>query len=155
MKCINPDRVKPLDELLENITEEYESGRDRVCGKDLDTMIWELGDYENEEPIQEADEYAEETPIEDVLAEKTMTVSRRGRVTLSEVPDKEEAFFTGETLATASAIGRETRTKRTTSIRQTAVAKGAKAKKKAAGAPARTPAKKKKMTASPAGRTGH
>ena len=39
---------------------EFDSGRDRECDKDLDTLIWELGDYENEEPRQEADEYMEE-----------------------------------------------------------------------------------------------
>ena len=92
---------------------EFDSGRDKECDKDLDTLIWELGDYENEEPPQEAEEYTEETPIEDELVEKTMIVGRNGRASFKEVPEAEESFFTGEQLATASSIGPKPRRKRT------------------------------------------
>ena len=113
MHCIDVDKVKPLDELLGDKIGEFDSGRDKECDKDLDTLIWELGDYENEEPLQEAEEYTEEVPIEDELAEQTMIVGRRGRTSFKEVPETEESFFTGEQLATASSIGPETKRKRT------------------------------------------
>ena len=70
MKCDDFDKVKPFDELLEAKTKEFESGKDKVCDKELYTMIGELGDYEHEEPPQDAEEFAEEPPIEEVLVEK-------------------------------------------------------------------------------------
>ncbi len=76
MRCIDVDKVRPLDEVLGDNIGEFDSGRDKECDKDLDTLIWELGDYENEEPPQDAEEYMEETPIEDELVEKTMIVGR-------------------------------------------------------------------------------
>ena len=42
--------------------------------------------YENEEPPQDAEEYMEETPIEDELVEKTMIVGRKGRASFKEFP---------------------------------------------------------------------
>ena len=154
MRCIDVDKVRPLDELLGDNIGEFDSGRDKECDKDLDTLIWELGDYENEEPRQEADEYTDETPIEDELVEKTMIVGRNGRASFKEVPEEEESFFTGEQLATASSIGRETRRKRTTAVQQTAVARGTKAAQQAAPARSRTPGKKKKVTAAPSRKSG-
>ncbi len=117
MRCIDVDKVRPLDELLGDNIGEFDSGRDKECDKDLDTLIWELGDYENEEPRQEAEEYMDETPIEDELIEKTMIVGRKGRASFKEVPEEEESFFTGEQLATASSIGPETRRKKTKAAR--------------------------------------
>jgi hypothetical protein len=117
MRCIDVDKVKPLDELLDDKIGEFDGGRDKECDKDLDTLIWELGDYENEEPLSEAEEYSEEVPIEEELVEKTMTVGRHGRASFREVPETEEVLSTGEQLATASAIGRETRKKRTKAVR--------------------------------------
>ena len=72
MKCDDFDEVKPLDKLIETKTKELESGRDRVCDKDLDKMVWELGDYENEEPLQDAEEFADEPPIEEEFVKKTL-----------------------------------------------------------------------------------
>ena len=117
MRCIDVDKVKPLDELLDDKIGEFDGGRDKECDKDLDTLIWELGDYENEEPIQETEEYMEEVPIEDELAEKTMIVGRHGRASFKEVSEEEELFLTGEQLATASSIGPETKMKRTKAVR--------------------------------------
>jgi hypothetical protein len=117
MDCTNADKVKPLDELIGDKINEFDSGKDKECDKDLDTLIWELGDYENEEPPQEAEEHMEEVPIEDELAEKTMTVDRHGRASFKEVPETEELFFTGEQLATASSIGSETGRKKTKAVR--------------------------------------
>ena len=65
IKCEDPDKVKPVDKLLDDQISEFESGRDKECDKDLDTMIRELGDYENEEPKTEAGEFEEEGPIEE------------------------------------------------------------------------------------------
>ena len=117
MRCIDVDRVRPLDELLGDNIGEFDSGRDKECDKDLDTLIWELGDYENEEPRQEADEYMDDTPIEDELVEKRMIVGRNGRASFKEAPEGEESFFTGEQLATASSIGPETRRRKTKTAR--------------------------------------
>jgi hypothetical protein len=41
-----------------------------VCDKDLDEMMWKLGDYENEEPKMEAEEFEDEHPLEEDLVEK-------------------------------------------------------------------------------------
>jgi hypothetical protein len=48
MECKDVDKLKPVDELLDDQMKEFESGQERKCDKDLDTMIWKLGDYENE-----------------------------------------------------------------------------------------------------------
>jgi hypothetical protein len=117
MECFDVDKVRPLDELMDDAIGEFDSGRDRECDKDLDTLIWELGDYENEEPPQEAEEFADETPIEEVLAEKTMIVGRRGRASFKEVPEVEESLFTGEQLTTASSIGTEAKKKGAAPVR--------------------------------------
>lgn len=70
MECEDFDKVKPLDELLKDQIDEFESGKDTVCDKDLDKMMWELGDYENEESKMEAREFAEDKPLEEELVEK-------------------------------------------------------------------------------------
>ena len=74
------DNVKPLDILFDEKIKEFESGGDKKYDRDLDEMIWELGDYENEEPLPEAEEYPEKVPIEEELAEKKRrTVKKRAR----------------------------------------------------------------------------
>jgi hypothetical protein len=78
------ERVKPLDTFLNDITREFESGRDRDSDRDLDEMIWELGDYENEEPPMEVLEFGEEVPIEEDLVEKKMRPFR-GKVPFKDV----------------------------------------------------------------------
>lgn len=75
------NRVKPLDKLLDDMIIEFESGADREYGKDLDEMIWELSDYENEEPLPEASEFKEEVPVEEDLVEKKMRTPR-GKVSI-------------------------------------------------------------------------
>jgi len=134
-----------LDELLGDNIGEFDTGRDKECDKDLDTLIWELGDYENEEPRQAADEYLDDRPIEDELVEKTVIVGRNGRTSFKEVPEEQESFFTGEQLASASAIGRETRKKRTAAVQRTAGArKATKAAQQPVAARSRVSGKKKK-----------
>ncbi len=98
MDCSEDDNKKPLDELFDDKIKEFESGEDRLCDKELDSLIWDLGYYENEEPVQEAEEYEDEKPIEEDLVEKTVTVNRRGRGFLKEdldvystVPEEEIA----------------------------------------------------------------
>ncbi len=78
------DRVKPLDTFLNDITREFERGRDRYRDGDLDEMIWELGDYENEEPLMEVLEFGKEVPIEEDLSEKVLRPSR-GKVPFKDV----------------------------------------------------------------------
>jgi len=63
------ERIKPLDILLSDIMTDFGSGRDRQRNRDLDEMIWELGDYENEEPPMEMPE----VPIEEELVEKKIS----------------------------------------------------------------------------------
>ncbi len=67
--------TKPLDELIEEKTEKFESGTEREHDEDLDEMIWELGDYESQEPPQEAQEFKEAAPVEEDLTEKEMRIS--------------------------------------------------------------------------------
>ncbi|MGO9138204.1 MAG: hypothetical protein ACLP9S_18355 [Syntrophales bacterium] len=69
------ERVKPFDTFLNDITREFESGRDRGRDRELDEMIWELGDYENEEPLMEVLEFGEEAPVEEELSEKKLRPS--------------------------------------------------------------------------------
>ena len=78
------ERVKPLDTFLNDITREFESGRDRYRDRDLDETIWELGNYENEEPPMEILEFGEEPPIEEDLVKKKMRLSR-GKVSFKDV----------------------------------------------------------------------
>ena len=145
MRCIDVDKVRPLDEVLGDNIGEFDSGRDKECDKDLDTLIWELGDYENEEPPQDAEEYMEDTPIEDELVEKTMIVGRKGRASFREIPEAEEPFFAGEQVATASTIGRETRRKQSAAVHRTAGArKATKSAPQPAAARGRKTVKKKK-----------
>jgi len=40
MECEDTDKVKPLDQLLDDQIKEFESGKDRVCDEDLDKMMW-------------------------------------------------------------------------------------------------------------------
>lgn len=70
MECEDIDKIKPLDRLLDDQIKEFESGKDRVCDKDLDKMMWDLGNYENEEPKTEAIEFEDDPPIEEIVAEK-------------------------------------------------------------------------------------
>ena len=70
MECKDVDKLKPLDKLLDDNIQEFESGEEKKCDKDLDEMIWKLGDYENEEPLSEAGEFTEAPPIEEELVEK-------------------------------------------------------------------------------------
>jgi len=70
MECEDVDKLKPVDRLLEDKTKEFDSGKDRVCDKELDKMMWDLGDYESEESKIEAQEFEDEKPIEEELVEK-------------------------------------------------------------------------------------
>jgi hypothetical protein len=106
MECKDVDKLKPLDKLLDDQIEEFDSGEDRKCDKDLDAMIWKLGDYENEEPQQEADQFVEEPPIEEELVEKRNVHGTRGR----------PYFMTEENVATARSLSPETR-KRSKTVR--------------------------------------
>ena len=78
MKCNDVDKVRPLDELLDDQIREFDTGEDKECDRDLDAMIWKLGDYENEESLQEAEEFAEESPIEEELVEKKIIAGGSG-----------------------------------------------------------------------------
>ncbi len=126
MDCINVDRVRPLDELLNDQIREFDTGGDKECGRDLDRMIWELGDFENEEPRQEAEEFMEEAPIEEELIEKRRIAGGRGRSSFTGGRSAEEIFFAGERLATAHAIGTEPGRMRNRTVRGTLSAKNKK-----------------------------
>ena len=88
MKCNDIDKIKPLDKLLDEKVKEFESGEDRECDKDLDTMIWELGNFEEDEPPQDAGEFAEEPPVEEELVEGRVAgpEGKRG-LGLSRIPE--------------------------------------------------------------------
>jgi hypothetical protein len=70
------EKVRPLDKLFDEKIKAFESGRDKEFDRDLDEMIWELGDYENEEPLNEAEEFQKEVPIEEDLVEKKRRTAR-------------------------------------------------------------------------------
>lgn len=106
MECHDADKLKSLDKLLDDKIASFDSGKDRECDRDLDAMIWELGDFENEEPPQEAEEFAEEPPIEEELVEK-ITVGKGGRQA-----SLRGAGPAGVDLASAHSLGRESRKKR-------------------------------------------
>lgn len=102
MECKDVDKLKPLDKLLDDQIQEFDSGEDRKCDKDLDAMIWRLGDYENEEPREAADEFREEAPIEEELVEKRNIHGTGG------LP----SFMAEEDVATARSMSPETGRKR-------------------------------------------
>lgn len=112
MQCHDVEKVKPLDELLDEKIDEFESGADRACDRDLDAMIWEHGDFENEEPPQEAEEFEEEPPREEELVEKKVVIRARGQASLKDVGRADEAVSAGVKVAAARSLGRETRKKR-------------------------------------------
>jgi hypothetical protein len=70
------ERVKPIDTFLNEITREFERGRDRYGDRDLDDMISDIGDYEDEEPMMRVLEFGEEVPLEEDLSEKELRPSR-------------------------------------------------------------------------------
>ncbi len=107
IKCEDVDKVKPLDRLLDDQIKEFESGKDKQCDKDLDTMMWELGDYENEEPKMAATEFEEEKPIEEQLVEKRMILGSNGKPRFVEGASEQEE--TGEEVTVAHSIGSGTR----------------------------------------------
>jgi hypothetical protein len=82
------ERVKPIDAFLNDIMMEFESGRDIIYDKDFDEMIWELGDYQDEEPLMEVLEVGQEVPIEEDLLEKKLHVSR-GKASFKDVKKNE------------------------------------------------------------------
>jgi hypothetical protein len=96
MECNNIDKIKPLDKLLDDQINEFESGTDRACDKDLDKMIWELGDYENDAPKTEAREFDDEAPSEETLVEKKSrgrgktTAYTEGRLAREEIRQGDE-----------------------------------------------------------------
>ncbi|MHB8908043.1 MAG: hypothetical protein ACYDAA_04105 [Syntrophales bacterium] len=112
MECRDVEKVRPLDELMDDTIKEFDSGEDKECDRDLDKMIWELGDFEDEEPLQDAKEFAEEPPLEDELVEKRRVVGRGGRASFTEDEETEEGSFAGGNLAMAESIASETRRKK-------------------------------------------
>ena len=71
-------------------------------------MIWKLGGYENEEPVQAADEFQEEPPIEEELVEKRNVHGTSG------LP----YFMAEENVATARSISPETRKRKSRAARR-------------------------------------
>ncbi|MFB3925042.1 MAG: hypothetical protein ACE14T_03230 [Syntrophales bacterium] len=64
-------RRERLDDFFKDKAEEFERGIDRERDDDLDGLIWELGDYENREPISgEESEFKELIPAEEELVDK-------------------------------------------------------------------------------------
>ena len=115
-KCKDVDKIKPLDRLFDEKMDEFESGEERACDKDLDTLIWELGDFENEESPQEAKEFEEESPIEEELVEKEMVVCRNHRASFREKGQAGEAVSAEAELTSARSLSPEAkRNKRTPS----------------------------------------
>jgi hypothetical protein len=113
-KCKDVDKIKPLDRLFDEKMDEFESGEERACDKDLDTLIWELGDFESEESPQEAKEFEEESPIEEELVEKRMVVGRNHRASFREEGRAGEAVSAGVGLTSARSLSPEAKRKKRT-----------------------------------------
>jgi len=96
MECDDVDKVKPLDRLFDDQMNEFESGKDRVCDKDLDKMMWKLGDYENEEPQMEAEEFEEDRPIEELLIEKKVIFGSHEKPYYMEDDPEQEDILPGD-----------------------------------------------------------
>lgn len=101
----NRDRVKPLDEILNDNAMEFGSGEDTEYDRDLDVMIWELGDYENQEPLHEVEGFREGPPIEEELAEKRLRSGAGRRFGFSETVRRERPSAAGRKLGRAVSIG--------------------------------------------------
>lgn len=107
MECEDVDKIKPLDTLLEDQIKEFDSGQDKVCDKELDKTIWELGDYENEEPKMEAQEFAEDRPLEEEIVEKKeIHGSNKKPYYMRE--DTEETLLPGDEVVTAHSMTPDT-----------------------------------------------
>jgi hypothetical protein len=104
MDCGNVDKVKPLDKLLDDQIKEFESGKDRVCDPELDKMMWELGDYENEEPKMEAKEFADDKPIEEDLVEKKVIFDSDEKPYYIEGDLTEKEFLAGDEVVSAHSM---------------------------------------------------
>ena len=81
---IRDEKIKPVDKLMNEKIDEFESGTEKERDKDLDKMIWELGDYESQEAPQEAKEFEEPVPIEEELVEKEIRFVSNGEGSLVE-----------------------------------------------------------------------
>ena len=113
MQCHDVDKVKPLDELFDEKAREFGSGEDQECDRDLDSLIWKLGDYESEEPPQAAGEFGEEPPIEEELVEKRLFIAGRGRALFTESGQEDDVAF-----AMAGSLGPETRKRKGKAVRR-------------------------------------
>lgn len=108
------DRIKPLDKLFEDQIDEFDRGEDREYDKDLDDMIWKLGDFENEEPLHEADDFGYDEPIEEELVEKKIVRKRNGRTAFREERASNEESDEEE-VAQAHPLGMERKNRRRSS----------------------------------------
>jgi len=108
MECDDVDKVKPMDRLLEDQMNEFESGRDRVCDKDLDKMMWELGDYENEASQMEAKEFEEDKPIEELLIEKKVIFGSHEKHYYMEDDPEQDDLLPGDQVVAAHSMRPDT-----------------------------------------------
>ena len=99
MECKNTDKIKPLDKLLDDQIMEFDSGTDRECDKDLDKMMWELGDYENEATKIEAREFEDEAPTEETLVEKKASFGFKKRDYVEGRLSREDISESGEVVS--------------------------------------------------------
>ncbi len=102
---IRDEKVKPLDKLIGEKVNEFESGEEKDKDKDLDNMIWELGDYESQEAPQAAEEFKEGPPIEEELAEKELRFVPKEKGYLKEPLYVEEEVAGAGKVAEAKTIG--------------------------------------------------
>lgn len=96
---VRDEKVKPLDKLMDEKVDEFESGVEKERDKDLDNMIWDLGDYQSQEAPQAAEEFKEEVPAEEELAEKELRFISKEQGYLKEPKYVEEKIPGGEKIA--------------------------------------------------------
>ena len=106
--CEDMDKVKPLDTLLEDQVKEFETGKDAVCDKELDKTMWDLGHFDDEEPVMEAKEFAEENPIEEDLIEKKLVFGRDEKLRYMKDETAKEEVLPGDELVDVHSMNPDT-----------------------------------------------
>lgn len=81
-------KTEGLDDILKGKADEFESGRERQIDSELDDLVWELGHYEDREPLDsEAAEFRPEGRFEEIPPEELLTEMELEDGSLVEKPE--------------------------------------------------------------------
>jgi hypothetical protein len=83
-----------LDDILKDKQDEFESGLDRKEDEDLDDLIWDLGGYENDAPLDERSEFERELPaVEEDLTDELDETGERIKQDTSSVDEPDVSLL--------------------------------------------------------------